>query len=66
MKLRLKRDIVIPAGTELVTSPRTREYGVPHVEALMGLSPDVTATFTFFPDDLTDEEKDALIYSDED
>ena len=59
--IRLKRDIVIPAGTELHACPHTRTYSAGNMEGLLGLSKDVTASFVFFPDDLTDKQRAELI-----
>lgn len=53
--MRLKKDIVIPAGTELSPAPwKTLRYEG-HVEAIVGLSKDSTASFVFYPDDGLDD-----------
>lgn len=46
MKVRVERDIVIPAGLVMDDAPRiTKRYG-PWCEALIGLDRDHTARFT--------------------
>ena len=53
MKVRLKRDILIPAGTIFDDAPR-RVYLAPgHVEHILGLTNDSAGSLTYFldPDD---------------
>lgn len=47
MKAKLKRDIVIPAGTEFDTAPsKTERFGVGHIDCCIGLTRDVSATLS--------------------
>ena len=47
MKVKTKRDIVIPAGTEFAVGPYSTSYFEPHLEHLIALGPDSTASFRF-------------------
>lgn len=47
MKYKLKKDIVIPAGTELAPAPSKTERSDGHLEAIIGLGKDGYASFVF-------------------
>mgnify|MGYP001592520625 FL=1 len=53
MQVRLKRDIVIPAGTILDDAPRRLEMCRGHVEHILGLTKDTSGSLLYFvdPDD---------------
>lgn len=53
MKVRLKQDILIPAGTIFDEAPRRIEMTRGHVEYIMGLTKDSSGTLLYFidPDD---------------
>ncbi len=52
MKKRLKKDIVIPAGTILGTAPTvTRRHGSDHFDCTVGLTDDSCGFFTYCVDD---------------
>ena len=53
MKVRLKRDILIPAGTILDDAPRRIELCKGHVEHIVGLTKDSAGSLIYFvdPDD---------------
>ncbi len=60
MKVKLLKDIVIPAGTVFDTAPRvTTRHGIGHVSKIIGLSKDTSGSFTY---DLgeTDKEREQL------
>ena len=59
--MKLKKDIVVPAGTTLHPAPAKTERGSRHLEALVSLSNDVVVHITFCPDDLTEEEWNEVI-----
>ncbi|HCY85922.1 MAG TPA: hypothetical protein DHV36_12375 [Desulfobacteraceae bacterium] len=51
-KKRLKKDIVIPAGTILGTAPaKTIRHGGDHFECTVGLTDDSFGSFTYCVDD---------------
>ena len=51
MRIRLKKDIVIAAGTVMDTAPiKTERFGRDHVETVIGLTSDNTAVFTLCAD----------------
>ena len=53
MKARLRRDILIPAGTIFDDAPRTMEMAPGHVEHIIGLTNDSAGNLVYFldPDD---------------
>jgi len=51
MRLRLKKDIIIPAGTILSEAPHTtKRAGVYHYQASVGLSKDTCGSFEYYVD----------------
>ena len=46
-RMRLKRDIVIPAGTILDAAPRRVEYSADHYDYLIGLTNDTAGVFRY-------------------
>ncbi len=46
MKVRVEKDIVIPAGTILYTAPQKIVRYVPYVEAIIGYGRNHTASFS--------------------
>lgn len=53
VRVKLKKDILIPAGTILDDAPRTLAMCRGHVEAIIGLTDDSSGTMLYFvdPDD---------------
>jgi len=52
MKKRLKKDIIIPAGTIMSQAPRkTVRHGNDHFSCTVGLSPDSSGLFEYCIDD---------------
>ena len=53
MKVRLKRDILIPAGTIMDDAPRSVEMCRGHVEHILGFTKDTSGKLLYFidPDD---------------
>jgi hypothetical protein len=52
MKVVLKKDIVIPAGTILDKAPtKTERFGDGHVDVVIGLSDNTSGTFTYCVDE---------------
>lgn len=51
-KLILKKDLVIPAGTEFKTGPNKREWSEPNFEALLGPHKDSVIQVTIGQSDL--------------
>lgn len=47
-QVRLKKDIVIPAGTVFETGPNSRDYGGNNFDHLIAIGKDNTATLTVY------------------
>lgn len=60
--VRLKKDVIIPAGTILVTAPIKVERPENHcaVEAVVGLSRDTAGSFTYYIGTPDDKEREGL------
>ncbi len=51
-KIRLKKDIIIKAGTVMSTAPHTtKRYGDSHFDCVVGLTDDSCGFFSYYIDD---------------